>query len=193
LSIIYATGARVFVIKRFKNFYKKLKLLIKNIFDYKPSCCLIDINPNEKYVIICCSGIKNPIKFTFDEIIQDIVILSSLSSKQSSIIGYYYGKQYHGGNKNYSHYLDIFSQSGNTCAFYLQMINRNGELVYHDTISNSHQRISIIKAFTDNKIINKFSPIQSCYIGILAGAEVFKRKATVVIKNHKEVKLHIIK
>src|SRR3990167_8392924 len=95
--------------------YKRIKALIYNLSEFIsrqttsdgiPFCNIEEIDLSQNTVSIHCKGVRTPIKFTFDEIINDDIILSNLSPKHASWIGYYYGKYYSDliTTKNASHH-----------------------------------------------------------------------------------------
>lgn len=144
---------------------------IRNKFLTKanPVCRIEEINLERKNIVIHCRGINSPIKLSLDEIIHDSMILSNLSPKQASWIGYYYGKYYKNSinnKKNYNNFID-FSIDEESDKFKIKMLDRQGNVIYsHD---DKFYTIQPIKALNNESIINNFTPIQACYIGILAG------------------------
>src|SRR3989338_1367439 len=76
-------------------FFSGLKSIFFKIIGKRSAFCHIEeIDVSKKIIIIRCRGINAPIKASFYEIINDILILSNLSPKHASWIGYYYGKYY---------------------------------------------------------------------------------------------------
>ncbi len=155
------------LIYAFFNFVKSIKYKIINEITL---CHIEEINLTEKTIIIHCKGVDAPIKLTLDEIINDPIILANLSSKQASWIGYYYGKHYSEliNEKNvYSNILN-FSIDDASGKSQIIMLNRHGHLIYSN--QNNIYTISPINAMRSETIITQFTPIQACYIGLLAGA-----------------------
>src|SRR3990167_11499806 len=87
------------------SFFNSIKY--KLLKDKNPLCRIEAIDLNTKIIIIHCSGISAPIKLTFDEIINDFIMLSNFASKHASWIGYYYGK----------HYNELLNKRGNYDVF----------------------------------------------------------------------------
>lgn len=139
-----------------------------------PLCRLEEINLEKKVIIIYCRGISSPIKLSLEEAIYDTMILSNLTPKQASWIGYYYGKYYKNsmGNKKNQHSLVDFAINEESAMFKIKMLDRQGNIIY----SHDDQLCTIqpVKAMNDESVINNFAPIQACYIGILAGTSTKK-------------------
>lgn len=155
-----------------ENFYKN----IRNKFTYKsdPMCRLEKIDLAKKIIIIHCRGLISPIKLSLDEAIYDSMILSNLTSKQASWIGYYYGKYYKNSindKKNYNNF-SAFSIDEGSNIFKIKMINRQGNIIY--SYGDKLYTIQPIRALNDESTIKNFNPIQACYIGILAGTSTKK-------------------
>jgi len=184
--------------------YKRMKAFISNLSgiifcqttrDRIPLCSIEEIDLSQKTVSIHCKGVRTPIKLTFDEIINDDMILSNLSPKHASWIGYYYGKYYSDliTTKNASHHDSSnfdFSTCNTPCQFNMVMLTRNGELIYLDKNNKTHV-ISPIKAATQDGLICGFNPIQACYIGILAGSS--RARKPRFNKNPKNIHLNLVK
>lgn len=168
---------------------KWIKLLNIKFKSIVPLCRIEEIDLQRKVVVIHCKNINAPIKLTLNEIIKDEAVLTNLSAKQASWIGYYYGKYYKTlvDQKNYweNFNFSIDDFSGNCM---LTMLDRRNNLIY--TEKNQTKIISPINAIINENIITQFSPMQACYIGILAG--IYNRKNFEVEAKDK-VPLKIIK
>lgn len=130
------------------NSVEKIFKFIKSI-KYKrinklPLCRIEQINLIKKIITIHCKGIDSPIKLTFNEIINDSIMLSNLSPKQASLIGYYYGKHYkelisEKGNRRDIFNFDINESLGK---YHILMLNRDGNLIYGNHDGNATHIIS---------------------------------------------------
>ena len=169
---------------------KNIIVFIKNKFlaHTNPFCRIEELDLNNKIITIHFRGINAQIKLTFDEIINDSVILSNLAPQQASWIGYYYGKHYSdliNKNSNYANFFD-FSIDDQDEIFHILMINRHGHIIYSNKDNNKTNTISPTDAIKNENIINKFSSIQACYIGILAGTasnKISEKKTSTLISN----------
>ena len=186
-----------------KSLFLKIKCLfnfgnfsnhIRNKFFIKanPVCRIEEINLEKKMIIIHCRGINSPIKLHLAEAIHDSMILSNLSPKQASWIGYYYGK-YHknltNNKKNHGTFIDL-TMDEKPSKFKIQMLDRQSNIIY--SCDKSHYTIQPIKALNNESIINNFTPIHACYIGILAGTS--PKKTIDNRPNHvSKINLKIIK
>jgi len=88
---------KIILIKYIKIFLNRYDTVLEK---NKPLCHIEQIDMVKKIIIIYSRGVSAPIKFTFNEIIQDIVVISNLSSQQASWIGYYYGLFYYYESKS---------------------------------------------------------------------------------------------
>lgn len=185
--------------------YKRIKALIYNISEFisyqhrserSPLCNIEGIDLFNKKISIHCKGVRTPIMLTFDEIINDSMILANLAPKHATWVGYYYGKYYYDLIRNNAKYHDSsnlnFSINSTSGKFKLVMLTRNRELIYHDQNDHPHV-ISPIKAATQNHLISRFDPIQACYIGILAGASHARKQKLISKKPLKNTQLHLVK
>ena len=175
----------VFKIKIF-NYAKFLRrnlclILQKN----KPLCHIEEIDMTKKIIIVYSRGVAAPIKFTFDEIIQDVAVISNLSSQQASWVGYYYGICYQrelDAQKNNKIKNKIeFSLSNSEKKYKIMHQNRSGNLTYLDTDHNKIYTKSIINILAIPSLIMEFDPIEACYIGILGGIFIFKSSSEKII------------
>src|SRR3990167_4921549 len=177
--------------------YKRMKAFISNLSgiifcqttrDRIPLCSIEEIDISQKTVSIHCKGVRTPIKLTFYEIINDDMILSNLSPKHASWVGYYYGKYYTDLiSQNTGHHDSLnfdFSTNASSGKLNILMLARNSDLIYLDKNDKSHI-ISPIKVVTQENLIAGFDPIQACYIGILAGTSRSKKR-----KNESHTSLH---
>lgn len=162
--------------------FKRIKLLFYTItqtinsilykaLDRKNAACRIEeIDLIKNRIIIHCRGVNAPVKLTFDEIINDFVLLSNLTSKYASWIGYYYGKYYYNLTEKHHNILSNleFSIEDTPGKLSITMLNRKGDLICHDRDHNTSRTISPVNAMIQEKIIMSFNSIEACYIGILA-------------------------
>ncbi len=172
--------------------------VINKILGKKTYLCRIEkIDFPKKIVIISFRGMNFAIKINFNEIIMDSIILSNLSPKHASWIGFYYGK----------YYCDMIDKR-NPCAaidnfyFFIEsatekfnsiMLDRYGDLIYLDIDSNITRTASPINIMRDEKIIMRFDPIQACYIGILAGTSRKKKMSQKEILSSNISYLRLVK
>ena len=177
--------------------YKIIKSLIYSLSEFIisqitngriPLCSIEEIDLTHRTVAIHCKGVRVPIKLTFDEVINDYMILSNLSPKHASWVGYYYGKYYTDLiSQNTGHHDSLnfdFSTNASSGKLNILMLARNSDLIYLDKNDKSHI-ISPIKVVTQENLIAGFDPIQACYIGILAGTSRSKKR-----KNESHTSLH---
>lgn len=161
-----------------------------------PLCSIEEIDLTHRTVAIHCKGVRVPIKLTFDEIINDYMILANLSSKHAAWVGYYYGKCYTDLiSKNTGHHDSMnfdFSTNGSSGKFNILMLARNRDLIYLDKNDQSHM-ISPIKVVTQENLIAGFDPIQACYIGILAGTSRSKKRRDESHASLHNVQLTLVK
>lgn len=163
-----------FIKKSIIKYYQSLKYLTHKILQNNGQLCRIEeINLLKKTVIVYCRYIDAPIKLRFDEIMNDLAILSNLSAKHAAWIGYYYG-QYYSSFTNEKNNCNIFSvadlsRNYSPEKFNIIMLNRHGELIYSDQDNHATYTILPMQAMINAKIIMNFNSIQACYIGILAG------------------------
>ena len=157
---------------------KMIKTWANFIFYNKQLCRLEDIDLVNKTVFIQCSGIVTSlIKVKLEDIIRDEVILYNLSSTQAAWVGYYYGIN-HGEiiqnnvSKNHTTAYSVETQSSDE--FEILMLDRKGNLLYINKANNKNFVSSPLSILNSKKILNKFSPPQACYVGILAGLNISK-------------------
>ena len=177
-------------------FYCRIKKFIKHkIIREKPLCSIEEINLTKKTIIIHCRSIDAPIKLMLDEVINDPAILANLSSKQASWIGYYYGKYYRELLREENNCSNIFNftidESLEKCN--IVMLNRHGNLIYSSRVDNITHTISPINALRSENIIMQFTPIQACYIGILAGTYNLKKCNQKTFSPLSKAQLKVIK
>ena len=135
-----------------------------------PRCSIEDINLINKKIIIVHHGIHNTkIKLTFNDIIEDPIILYNLSPLHSALIGYYYiisGAQLKKSNKN-----DNFSVYSNdeSSPFNILGLNRRGYLLYVNRETGETCQSLPLTILNDQNLLNQFNSLQANYIGILGG------------------------
>ena len=144
----------------------------------------------KKEITIYLRGVKTPICLAFDELIKDDDILNGFSPLQASYIGYYYG-MYCYDLINKSQYPNVpFNCFKNipTNTLTIHMLDRRRNLVYLDQISGIQDKGSPLQIMLDKNLISKFPPLQSCYIGVLAGitnARVDKQISNIKVHGFK--------
>lgn len=140
-----------------------------------PVCRIEEIDVIKHSVVIHCRGIEAPIILQFDEIIQDIVILSNLSPQHASWIGYCYGKNYSAlrNHQNPNSFDFSFTDSNKRYKIILQ--DRQGRLVYSDHLTQITHTASAEAILTNSSLISQFDSVQACYIGIIAGMNTQKK------------------
>lgn len=156
------------LINNFKNkFLDFFKLVFNRIFRDHYLCRIEKIDLEKSLFIIYCRGINTPIKLKFNEMINDVVVLSNFSPRQASWIGYYYGKYYKGlTKKNYSCSVPFdFSSKDSQKKYCITMVTRNGNLVYTDNVRNTSYTMCPIRIMSRDDLIMKFNSLQACYIG----------------------------
>ena len=183
-------------VKNLINFLSSLFNFIKYklLKDKNPLCRIEAIDLNTKIIIIHCSGISAPIKLTFDEIINDFIMLSNFASKHASWIGYYYGKHYNellNKRGNYDVFSD-FSIDDQSGKFNILMLDRHGNVIYLNKDNSTTCSISPVNAITNEHIISKFTPIQACYIGILAGTSTRKMHEKKILSYSSKAQLKLV-
>jgi len=173
---------------------KFLELLGKD----QPMCRIEGIDIEKRILIIHSRGVSAPIKFRFDEIINDIVILSGLSPEQASWVGYYFGMYYESllKHKNDFHFnpnnFDFASDDRNArCKLMLQ--DRPGNIVYLDRLTNLMYKRSVISIITTSDVISNFDSMEACYIGVLAGIFASKKDDRKEIKSHEKNHLKLVR
>ncbi len=155
--------------------HKIYKGFIVNILNYikNKSYRIEMINIPKKTIVLHCPGVDAPIKMTFKELIFDSRMLSNLSPKHASWVGYYYSKycsEVFRADKHLNIKFD-YSIENSYGKFRIIMLNRKSELIYIDSRSNQTKIISSSNAISNPEFIKNFHPIQACYIGILAGTQ----------------------
>ena len=178
-------------------FFNRIKKIINYIISIKnkriknPICRIEEFDFDDKIISLYCRGINSLIKLTLDEIINDSVMLTNLSSKQASWVGFYYGKHYQNlmNEKKYCFNVSNFTIdiSSKPEKYNIIMLNRFGHLIYSNQNNGLARAVLPINAINTN-IITQFSPMQACYIGVLAGIFASKntaRKSAMYLKTIK--------
>jgi len=129
----------------------------------------IDFIKNEVKIFI--SGVKVPIILRYSEILEDNWIFSQLSPKHAALIGHHHG-MYIYNYQNKSNYpnvpLNCF-ESNITGAYTLLSLDRDANITYLDRVRGVQNIMSPHQMILNKNVINKFPPLQACYIGILSG------------------------
>lgn len=125
----------------------------------------VDYESNQLYILL--RGIITPIVFTFEQFINDHDILGRFPSSQISFLGYNFGLHYH---LKASIKINSFLKVNNFDSRYysIHALDRQKQLIFLDDKGFSHKKFPM-QIILDSKLITKFSPIQSFYIGMLAG------------------------
>ncbi len=162
---------------------KFLELLGKD----QPVCRIEEIDTEKRIIIVHSRGVSAPIKFRFDEIINDTVMLSCLSPEQASWVGYYFGMYYENllkDKKDFHFHPNNFDFASSNydarCKLMLQ--DRLGNIFYLDRLTNLTHKRSVISIITTSGVINNFDSIEACYLGILAGIFISKNDGQKKIK-----------
>ena len=139
-------------------------------------CYIKHINVENSEVIFFCRGTNILITLSFEKIINDKEVISNFSPKESSVIGYYFGRYYvtNLNNKVYSitSFDFIDSNLENDCI--ITMIDRNKNIIFSNGKNNVASTLSPTNIFENKQLLNKFGSLQACYIGILSGIDSTK-------------------
>lgn len=159
-----------------KSLFKKVFYL--NIFQRKILCRIEHIDPSTHQLVLYIRGINSPSQLSFSELIEDRKLLSSLSPNSSALIGFYFGRNYPYQNSIQfdmeEDEANTFLRSPFTCK--IHGIDRKGNIIYEDLSSDTINTKPPIFILSDDSLILKFTPLESCYIGILSGIYWTKRK-----------------
>jgi hypothetical protein len=161
-------------------------VLYKTIGKQIYPCRIEEINTQKKHVIIHCRGITAPVKLQFDEVVNDIVVISNLSPRHASWLGYYYGKFYNDFLNRKNYYSEnsgnefIFKESKKRYRIVSQ--SRGGSISYLDSISDKIITCSALDILTSDDLIMKFDSLEACYIGILGGIFISRNMGKKSIK-----------
>jgi len=106
----------------------------------------------------------------WDEFIKDEVRLKALSPLQASYIGYHYGAYCFLKNKSKYPSLPFNCfEPTSTNTFTIYMLDRQGHVIYLNKTNGIQKKETPLQILSERSVITKFPPLQSCYIGILAG------------------------
>ncbi|MCD6040284.1 MAG: phosphomannose isomerase mannose pyrophosphorylase [Gammaproteobacteria bacterium] len=175
-----------------KNKYNSLSNCIRNLIQSsKPLCRLEDIDIIKRKVVIHCRGISTVIKINLEEIMYDEVLISNLSPVQAAWIGYYYGIHYeefklHNNSEIYNN-GPPFTDRGGKCS--MVMLDRRGNLVYFDQTKNRNLVAIPLIILKTQSLLQKFSPLQACYIGFLSGLSVSKDQNNITTVSQNKLRL----
>jgi len=158
--------------------FKFLRLVGKD----QPMCRIEEIDTEKKRIIIQSRGMSAPIKFSFDEIITDVIIISNLSPEQASWVGYYFGMYYENTLKTKQDFhFDVtkfdFEAEDSNARYKLMLQDRLGRIIYLDRLTNLTSTRSLIGIITNSNIIRNFSSLEACYLGVLTGINLAKKDA----------------
>lgn len=186
-----------------KFFIKKIALrcnkFIKFYFEKfitreKALCRIEEIDLVNNKMVIYCRGTEATIHLSFDQIINDVAMISNFAPKHASWIGYYYGKYYAAmlnKKSNYSAPFDAFTHDGHE-EFCIKMLTRQGLLAYLDKKTNELNYMRPIRIMATDHLITKFNPLQACYIGILSGIAKSKPTNHTTLSHHNTVRFTVI-
>lgn len=159
-------------------------------------CHIEEIDIVKKIVLIHCRGVTMPIKFTFDEIIRDTVMISNLLPQQASLVGYYYGRDYYslmnGKNNNETANFE-FSFRDSEKRYKILFQSRHGKISYLDKVTKTTHAKLAINILAELSLISAFDSIEACYIGILGGIFVSKNRDRVKTKVSRKHPLTLVK
>lgn len=168
---------------------------LKNIFytNFFNKDCLSRIEKIDKdnqIVIVYTRGIYIPIYIKFTDAVKDKAFLSSFSSRHASFIGYYYGLYYFNILETYNYNDDWLNNEFNENQYHLiHGIDRKGNILYLDRQKKCLNTLPPTHIMKDIQLIRSFPPIQSCYIGILAGISDYKKTQKKHALNKPNLKL----
>lgn len=158
--------ARIFNFLSLSNYVKSFKSNMGN-----PTVKKIDFKNNKIAVFV--RGSRDIVHFNIFDIFYDTSLLSSLSSSSGFEIGYFCGVNFAYFSKNserksfdYSLYLNAEKYR---CS--IIYIDRKKNIVFNYTTKNYTKEFNMNPLAIKNQkgLIKNFSPIQACYIGLLAG------------------------
>lgn len=114
--------------------------------------------------------------YSFSEILFDKAILSSLSSKDASIIGFHYGLS-RCSSKGLNERFEFSLFNTDDANYNLVSIDRKKNIIFSYIIGTkiATRQMSPNDILDSKHIIDGFHPIQACYIGYLGGIENLKK------------------
>jgi len=163
----------------FQNYFFK-------IFKNTATCKIEEIDVDKNIVVIHCYGLSAIIKTSITKVIYDSAVISNLPPYQAALLGYYYGVGHRDHSLEFNNILE-FSTGDTDFECKIDMLNRKGRLVYTDNKLNNSFISSPRKIFSCRNTLNKFSPSEACYVGILAGLHLSRNIHSH--KNHNIIKL----
>lgn len=176
-------------------FNKIIKAYFKKYITREKTLCRIEeIDLVNNKIVVYCRGTEATINLSFDQIINDIAMISNFSPKHASWIGYYYGKYYAamlGKKSNYNVPFEFLTHEDNE-EFCIKMLARQGLLVYLNKETNELNYMRPIKIMATDYLITKFNPVQACYIGILSGIAASKSTIDKSSSNQNAVRFTVI-
>lgn len=115
-------------------------------------------------------GSKNFTTYKLSDVIYDKALISSLTPKEASTLGYQYGlnfKSLEQIGKNYN--LTLYNSKSSL--YNLLSIDRNKNIIfsYNVGLNILNKQMSPEAIYRSDTILKGFHPIQACYIGLLAG------------------------
>lgn len=174
------------MIKLFRKIYKcfkyikKLRAFTKNIaiyyirqFQASTSNSVKHIDLHKYNVILFIRGAKTHAIFKLSDLIFEDLIISSLTSEEAATIGFCYGRNFEKMNlRNNKKIFQYCISNMKKTRYSIISIDRRKNIIFSSTEKNdsSPKTMSPSQIIRIKKLINKFHPIQACYIGILAGA-----------------------
>lgn len=181
------------MIKLITNVFKGWKNAIKKLMQHEqPLCRLEAIDLVKKIAIINCRYISTSIKISLAEIIYDQILISNLLSKQAAWIGYYCGINYRQSiNNDRKKHNVIIPLMDENYEYMIVAIDRKGNLTYFDKTNNLNCVTTPLLILKTKDLLNKFSPIQAYYIGMLSGLSMDKN--TIINKKTNKPNLSIVK
>lgn len=177
---------------------KLARAQVDNIMSkHKSFCHLEEIDIVKKIILIHCRGVTLPIKFTFDEIIRDVVMISNLLSQHTSLVGYYYGRDYYNSMNDKNNHNETvnfeFSFRDSEKRYKILFQGRHGKISYLDKVTQTTHAKLAINILATLSLISEFDSIEACYIGILAGIFVSKNRDRIKVKTSPNPPLTLIK
>lgn len=139
---------------------------------------VIDINSRNQEVTLQIIGRNAIFCCSYLQVICDPSIMLGLSSEHACWIGIHYGRVFQSAidgraeiNKTKRNVLSMEHAVGQ---YILNYETRRGMIGYVDSLNNKTYVEPPVTIASNSHIINKFSPVQAVYIGILAGIALEK-------------------
>lgn len=156
--------------------YKKIThvLCLRKAEKHGYSCYLEEIDLKNNTVNIHHNYLTCSIKFRIEDIIYDHPIIANMHPAQASILGYYYGKNYKNFRRSYKHNKYSYALKTSDKQYTLLSQDRYGKISYLNKKTNAIYTRSLIDILSDVKLIQEFSSIEACYIGIMTGIHTNK-------------------